>query len=482
MVDVKKMCRENDDSAEVADPQYELFFEKLNENGKSYVLESKINDVLVRVKYEGESRFGRKRDPESGRKLKRDIGRTDAAGDQSPRLPNEKPPAFFDNINDRRNEISKKKPHLRNEEIIREPDVGFTDPLSKRMDDLGCCKVSKTMKDGQVGFSLEQVVPSEQAKEVQSKTDLPKVMDKKNVVMNASVAERNALNYDNEDVDPSQAGKKHNVQSQRKSRKVDHGSDNIRLDDAASREDVAQIENKSLFHKPCPRRYQVMKGCIAKDGPKQSRSVEITDLTVDSDSDIEIVGSGSFYRTAKPGSSVTSKDIHNSVIQDGDGNQLGRTSLQSDFRRQAMEVLRKPYDKQETKRLQQEFMAGSYFKFHPVQSMSNFHGGAYLDRKSFHYARVNLLHQFLDGLFEQAKPETVNKVCDIVRKQLALPADRDVTGDSKFATLGADSLDTVEIVMGLEEEFGITVEEESAQSITTVQDAADLIEKLIAQN
>lgn len=37
----------------------------------------------------------------------------------------------------------------------------------------------------------------------------------------------------------------------------------------------------------------------------------------------------------------------------------------------------------------------------------------------------------------------------------------------------------VEIVMGLEEEFGISVEEESAQTISTVQDAADLIEKLI---
>lgn len=35
--------------------------------------------------------------------------------------------------------------------------------------------------------------------------------------------------------------------------------------------------------------------------------------------------------------------------------------------------------------------------------------------------------------------------------------------------------------MGLEEEFGICVEEESAQSITTVQDAADLIEDLIAK-
>ncbi|PWA91314.1 Acyl carrier protein (ACP) [Artemisia annua] len=78
-----------------------------------------------------------------------------------------------------------------------------------------------------------------------------------------------------------------------------------------------------------------------------------------------------------------------------------------------------------------------------------------------------------------ATPETLDKVCGIVRKQLALPAESAVTGESKFASLGADSLDTVEIVMGLEEEFGISVEEESAQSIATVQDAADLIEKLI---
>uniref|UniRef100_A0A5B7AQG0 Acyl carrier protein n=1 Tax=Davidia involucrata TaxID=16924 RepID=A0A5B7AQG0_DAVIN len=77
-----------------------------------------------------------------------------------------------------------------------------------------------------------------------------------------------------------------------------------------------------------------------------------------------------------------------------------------------------------------------------------------------------------------AKPDTVEKVCKIVRKQLALPEDSSVTGESKFVALGADSLDTVEIVMALEEEFGISVEEESAQSITTVQDAADLIEKL----
>ncbi|CAJ1941106.1 unnamed protein product [Sphenostylis stenocarpa] len=78
-----------------------------------------------------------------------------------------------------------------------------------------------------------------------------------------------------------------------------------------------------------------------------------------------------------------------------------------------------------------------------------------------------------------ARPETVKKVCDIVKKQLALPDGSSVTGESKFSALGADSLDTVEIVMGLEEEFGISVEEESAQSISTVQDAADMIDELL---
>ncbi|TKY61437.1 Acyl carrier protein 1 [Spatholobus suberectus] len=78
-----------------------------------------------------------------------------------------------------------------------------------------------------------------------------------------------------------------------------------------------------------------------------------------------------------------------------------------------------------------------------------------------------------------AKPETVDKVCKIVKKQLAVPEGDAVTGASKFTTLGADSLDTVEIVMALEEEFGISIEEDSAQSITTVQEAADLIEEVI---
>ncbi|RCV38331.1 hypothetical protein SETIT_8G133500v2 [Setaria italica] len=78
-----------------------------------------------------------------------------------------------------------------------------------------------------------------------------------------------------------------------------------------------------------------------------------------------------------------------------------------------------------------------------------------------------------------AKEETVNKVIDIVKQQLALGADAALTPESKFTDLGADSLDTVEIVMALEEEFKITVEEDNAQNITTIQEAADLIDKLV---
>ncbi|KAL3343458.1 hypothetical protein AABB24_027142 [Solanum stoloniferum] len=79
-----------------------------------------------------------------------------------------------------------------------------------------------------------------------------------------------------------------------------------------------------------------------------------------------------------------------------------------------------------------------------------------------------------------AKAETIDKVISIVRKQLALPAETKVSPESTFTKdLGADSLDTVEIVMALEEEFGIAVEEENSENIVTVQDAADLIEKLV---
>lgn len=51
---------------------------------------------------------------------------------------------------------------------------------------------------------------------------------------------------------------------------------------------------------------------------------------------------------------------------------------------------------------------------------------------------------------------------------------------TKFADLGADSLDTVEIMMALEEKFEVSIGEGGAENIATVQDAADLIEKVKA--
>ena len=52
-----------------------------------------------------------------------------------------------------------------------------------------------------------------------------------------------------------------------------------------------------------------------------------------------------------------------------------------------------------------------------------------------------------------------------------------VTPDASFtADLGADSLDTVELVMALEEEFGCEIPDEEAEKIATVQDAVNYIE------
>ncbi|MDA8424048.1 MAG: acyl carrier protein [Nitrospiraceae bacterium] len=67
------------------------------------------------------------------------------------------------------------------------------------------------------------------------------------------------------------------------------------------------------------------------------------------------------------------------------------------------------------------------------------------------------------------------KVKKIISEQLGVP-EADVKPEASFVNdLGADSLDTVELVMALEEEFGVEIPDEDAEKIGTVQSAIDYI-------
>nr|XP_043616428.1 acyl carrier protein-like [Erigeron canadensis] len=79
-----------------------------------------------------------------------------------------------------------------------------------------------------------------------------------------------------------------------------------------------------------------------------------------------------------------------------------------------------------------------------------------------------------------AQPETLKIVQATIASQLSID-ESTVAPATKFADLGADSLDTVEIMMALEETFGVSIGESGAENIATVQDAADLIEKVKAE-
>ena len=69
------------------------------------------------------------------------------------------------------------------------------------------------------------------------------------------------------------------------------------------------------------------------------------------------------------------------------------------------------------------------------------------------------------------------KVKSVIAEQLGVKPE-EVTEQAKFVDdLGADSLDTVELVMALEEEYGIEIPDEDAEKLVTVGDAIKYIEK-----
>lgn len=70
-----------------------------------------------------------------------------------------------------------------------------------------------------------------------------------------------------------------------------------------------------------------------------------------------------------------------------------------------------------------------------------------------------------------------SKVKEIIVEQLGVDASQ-VTSEASFVDdLGADSLDTVELVMALEEKFDIEIPDEDAEKITTVGEAIDYLKK-----
>lgn len=70
------------------------------------------------------------------------------------------------------------------------------------------------------------------------------------------------------------------------------------------------------------------------------------------------------------------------------------------------------------------------------------------------------------------------KMIDIIVEQLSVDKEKVVPGASFVDDLGADSLDLVELIMAMEEEFDVEIPDEEAEKITTVQNAIDYVAKI----
>ncbi len=77
--------------------------------------------------------------------------------------------------------------------------------------------------------------------------------------------------------------------------------------------------------------------------------------------------------------------------------------------------------------------------------------------------------------------EQFNKIKEVIIDKLGVEESK-ITMEAKFIDdLGADSLDTVELIMQFEEEFNIEIPDEDAETLTTVGEAVDYINKKLAE-
>jgi acyl carrier protein len=76
--------------------------------------------------------------------------------------------------------------------------------------------------------------------------------------------------------------------------------------------------------------------------------------------------------------------------------------------------------------------------------------------------------------------DVAERVKKIVVEHLGVEADKVVDNANFIDDLGADSLDTVELVMAFEEEFGVEIPDDQAETIVTVGDAVKFLEKASA--
>ncbi len=74
---------------------------------------------------------------------------------------------------------------------------------------------------------------------------------------------------------------------------------------------------------------------------------------------------------------------------------------------------------------------------------------------------------------------TIDKVKQIIGEQLNIEIEKIADTSEIVKDLGADSLDVVEILMSLEEEYGVSVPDEDMVNIKSVKDISDLIDKIL---